>query len=242
MPQSHFRVRHDDDVVLNSVTIWCRSHAKVYISVQEVSKSDGKHIHVILDTNKTISTFRQNFLKEFPNLKGNQSYSLALFKEDLDHNIRYACKGTKEQLPNVLYSSITQDDIIDAHKRFWEENKKFLIEKGVDPEKSEKKKRDPPFKEKVVTQLPTGVAAAYSALQAIYNPTDYEKAELQKCKKIIIHTTIRCLGQFGKDCDDGILTKQINGVLIKCVTDYGNKDEAKALFERLEARISYNLY
>jgi len=239
MPQAHFRVRHDDDAVLNSITLWCRSHAKVYISVQEMGKNDGKHIHVIIDTNKTISTFRQNFIKEFPELKGNQSYSLKIFEKDLDHNIRYVCKGTKEQLPNILFKTITMDEVINAHKTFWENQKQFLIEKGVNPDKPTKKVI--PFKDRVISQLPVGVPAAYSALQAMYKRSDYEEHEYQKVRKTIVNTTILSMGQYGKDCDANILTRLINGVLLKCVTDYGNKEEKEKICERLTNLVNHNL-
>lgn len=240
MPNAHLRVRHDDDVVLNSITLWCRSKGKVYISVQEIGKNDGKHIHLLIDTSQTISTFRQQLLKDFPILKGNRSYSCQEFKQDYDHNLRYVCKGTKETLPHILYHSILMDEIIDAHKNFWKQKEEFLIEHGVAPV-DKKKKRTPPFKEKVISQLPEGVAAAYSALYALYKRSDYEEHEYKKVRKSIIDTTILCMGQFGKDCDDNILTRNINGVLLKCVTDYGNKESKQVICDRLENRVSYNL-
>jgi len=241
MPEAHFRVRSEDDVVLNSVVLWCRSNSKVYIAVQEVGKSDGKHIHVIIDTNKTISTFRQNFVKEFPSLKGNQSYSLKIFEKDLDHNIRYVCKGTKTELPKLIYHSITLAEIIDAHKRFWEENKKFLTEHGV-PEDNKKTKKVVPFVERIFNQLPVGIGAAYAALVNMYNPSDYEKAELEKVRSVVIETVIKCFGKNAKCCDDHLLTKHINGVFVMCVTEYGNKDDLKRLKSLMTNRISQNLY
>lgn len=242
MPECHFRVRSECDEELKSIVIWCRSQSKVYIAVQEIGKNDGKHIHVVVDTSKTISTFRQNFIKQFPNLKGNQSYSLKKFEKDLDHNIRYCCKGTKDSHPVVLFTILTQDEIESAHKKFWEEQKKYLTEHGVKSvDKPTKTTRAPNFKEKVIAQLPVGVPAAYSALYAMYKRSDYEEAEFKKVRKIIIDTVLLCLGKYAKDIDDNIVTRNINGVLYKCVTDYGQPEEKQVLFDRMEARVSYNL-
>lgn len=242
MPECHLRVRSDDDVVLNSIVLWCRSQAKVYIAVQEIGKSDGKHIHVILDTNLSISRFRQLLIEKFPILHGNRSYSCKNFKEDLEHNIRYCCKGTKETLPVTLFHSISLDEITKAHKKFWEIQEKYLTEHGVKVEDNPTKKKSTPFVEKVFDQLPCGVAAAYAGLQSIYHPSDYELSELEKVKDLIIDTVIKSLGKFSKTCDDHILTRLINGVFIKCVTDCGNKDDLQALKSRMKNRISQNLY
>ena len=77
----HSRITSEDDVVLNSVILWIRSNAKCILAVQETSRDDKKHIHVMCEYSKTISTFGQKFLKEFPNLKGNGSHSCQEFKK-----------------------------------------------------------------------------------------------------------------------------------------------------------------
>jgi len=240
----HSRITSEDDVVLNSVILWIRSNAKCILAVQEISKEGKKHIHVMSEYGKTISTFGQKLLKEFPQLKGNQCHSTKEFKESYDHNLRYLCKGEmsgKKNPVRVLFHSLSETVIEDAHERFWDEQKKWLTEKGVKPE-DKKKKRQPNFIEKVMLELPVGVASAYSALQALYKPSDFEIEDLVKTKKLIIDTCLQCLGQYAKVCDDNIITRLINGVLLKCVTDYGNKEEKKEMFSRIEKRISYNLF
>jgi len=240
----HSRVTSEDDVVLNSVILWIRSNAKCILAVQEVSKEGKKHIHVMSEYSKTISTFGQKLLKEFPNLKGNQSHSTKEFKESYDHNLRYLCKGEisgKKNPVRVLFTSLTINEIEDAHERFWDEQKKWLTEHGVKPEDKKKKIRAPNFKEKVIAQLPVGVAAAFSSLQSMYKPSDYELAEFEKVKKIIMDTCFQCMGQYAKDCDDNIMSRLVNGIFVKCVTDYGNTEEKRALYDRLGKRISHNL-
>lgn len=242
MPECHCRIRNESDEVLKSIVLWSRSQGKVYIAVQEVGKNDGKHIHLIIDTAKTISTFRQNFLKEFPALKGNQSYSMKQFEKDLDHNIRYCCKGSKTDLPHILFTSLSQNEIEQAHKKFWEEQEKYLIEHGVKPEEKGKKERQPNFIEKVMLKIPLELKQSYVSLQAMYKPSDYEKSLLEKDRQDIMDICIICLGRFAKTCDDLIVTRLINGVFLKIVTDYGDKEQFLAMSSRIKARIGYNLY
>lgn len=242
MPECHLRIRSDDDVVLNSIVLWCRTQAKVYLAVKEIGKKDGKHIHTILDTNLSISRFRQLLIEKFPILHGNRSYSVKKFEKDLDHNIRYCCKGTQESSPVVLFTILTESEIEEAHKKFWEEQKKYLIEHGVKPvDKPTKTTRSPTFKEKILASLPVGVAAAYSGLKSMYKRTDYEEHELRKVQGIIVDTVILSFGKYGKDLDDNILTKNVNGVLLKCMTDYGNDHDKKYICSLLTNRISHNL-
>jgi len=240
----HSRITSEDDVVLNSVILWIRSNAKCILAVQEISKEGKKHIHVMSEYSKTISTFGQKLLKDFPNLKGNQSHSTKEFKESYDHNLRYLCKGEisgKKNPVRVLFTSLDINVIEDAHERFYDEQKKWLTEHGVKPEDKKPRTKVLNFKEKVILQLPVGVAATFSTLQSIYNPTDYEVNELCKVKKEIMDTCFQCMGQYAKDCDDNIMSRLVNGVFVKCVTDYGNTEEKRSLFDRLGKRISHNL-
>jgi len=236
----HSRITSEDDDLLDKVVLWVRSNAKCILAVKEISKEGKKHIHVMSEFSKTVSTFGQKLTKEFPNLKGNGSHSTKEFKESYDQNLRYLSKGTKQNSPVVLFTTLELNEIEDAHKRFWIEQQKWLTEHGVKPEDKTKKQREPNFKEKVIAQLPQGTAAAYSALQSIYHPSDYEMQELSKVKNIIIYTTIRCFGKYAKDLDDNIITRSINGVLLKCVTDYGHESEQKVMIERIANRSSHN--
>ena len=88
---------------------------------------------------KTASTFGQQLLRKFPSLKGNQSHSSKEFKESYDHNLRYLSKGTKNNSPVVLFTTLELNEIEDAHKRFWIEQEKWLTEHGVKPEDKTKK-------------------------------------------------------------------------------------------------------
>lgn len=241
----HSRITSEDDVVLNSVILWIRSNAKCILAVREISRDGKKHIHVMSEYAKTVSTFGQKLLKQFPNLKGNQSHSTTEFKKSYDENLRYLCKGEiagKKSPVTILYSSLEQSVTEDAHKRFWEEQENFKTINGLTNDAVLKKKsKQVPFIEKVVNSLPVGVAETYSALQSLYKPSDYERHQLEETKDVIIDTTIMQMGQLSKVLDDNILTRMINGVLLKCVTDYGKPEEKKAMCKRLRNRVGHNL-
>lgn len=244
----HMRVRHDDDVVLNSVVLWCREHSKVTLAVKEFGKNDGKHIHILLDPIKTVSTFRQKFVAKFPILKGNQSYSMKKMEKNLDHNIRYCCKGKKKELPQVLFTILTENEIEDAHKRFWQEQEKYLTEHGAKPIEFEpvetvqaKTRKTMPFKEKVVAQLPEELCIHYCELYC-KNKDAKEYIRYDKVRQRIIDQTMLCMGRLGKDLDDNILIRMINGVLLKIMTDYGNEEQQKKFFGQTSSRIIDRVY
>jgi len=240
----HSRITSEDDVVLNSVILWIRSNAKCILAVQEMSRDDKKHIHVMCEYSKTISTFGQKFLKQFPDLKGNGSHSCQEFKKSYDENLRYLCKGQiagKKNDALILFSSLDKNVTDDAHERFWVEQQKFVTENGLKSDTNTKKKNTIPFVEKVIYALPTGTAEHYSYFQSIYHPTDNDCIQLEKYKTIIVETTLATMGKLSKVLDDNILTRMINGVLLKCVTDYGQPEQKQAMFKRLHNRIGHNL-
>lgn len=243
----HMRVRHDDDAILNSIVLWCRENSKVTLVVKEFGKNDGKHIHALLDPTKTVSTFRQKFVAKFPFLKGNQSYSMKSMEKNLDHNIRYCCKGKKTELPQVLFTVLTEDEIKDAHKRFWEEQQKYLLEHGAKSIEFEtvavtaKTKKTIPFKERVVGQLPEDLCIVYCELYC-KNKDAQDYIIYERVRSRIIDQTMLCMGKLGKDLDDNILTRMINGVLLKIMTDYGNEVQQKQFFKQTSLRILDRVY
>jgi len=238
----HSRITSEDDDLLDKVILWVRSTAKCILAVKEISKEGKKHIHVMSEYSKTVSTFGQKLLLQFPNLKGNGCHSTKEFKKDFDHNLRYLSKGTKENSPVVLFTTLELNEIEDAHKRFWIEQQNWLTEHGVKPEDKPKKERQPNFIEKVMLKIPEPLKLSYVALQAGYNASDYEKSLLAKDKSDIQDICIACLGKYAKTCDDLIITRLINGVFLKIVTDYGNKEQFDSYASRIKTRIHFNIY
>lgn len=114
----HFRV-HYEPRKAEEIISFIKDRAEMVLAVRETD-ANRPHIHsVISEFKQTKSTFVQQFLKEFPELKGNGQYSCSK-KDDLEAQLRYCCKGDSEDaLPDVLYGSI---DYLKYHNHFWEEN------------------------------------------------------------------------------------------------------------------------
>jgi len=122
MPQTglwHFRV-HYEPRTPNEIIDFIKDRADVIIAVRETASRP--HIHsVISEFKQTKSTFIQQFLKEFPELKGNGHYTCSI-KDDKEAQIRYCSKGeSKETMPEILYC---REDINwkDYHDDYWKEN------------------------------------------------------------------------------------------------------------------------
>lgn len=238
----HTRVTSEDDNLLNSVILHIRSEAKCILAVQELSKEGKKHIHVVSEYGKTASRFGQRLLIAFPQIKGNRSHSTAELREDLDTNIRYCSKGTKETLPVVLFTTLDKSVIENAHKTFWENQKKFVTENAKAEDLGKKKTKTIPFVEKICSKIPDTLANSYTALQGLYNPSDYERALLEKDRNDIMDICILSFGQLAKVLDDNILSRTINGVFVKLVTDNGNTEQKKVMCSRLRNRVGHSVY
>lgn len=238
MPLAHLRFTSEDDEVLQKVVMFMRGQGKVTLAVQEVSKDGKKHIHLLIDTSKTISTCGQLLSAAFPAYVGNGSKSLSAFKKSMDHNILYCSKGTKESSPVVLFTTLDENVIEDAHKKYWLDQQKFVTE-----HQAEKKKAKPPSMiDRIVSSIPKDLAMRYVYLQSIYHPSDKENTELYKIKEQIFHIVVMNFGQYAKICDDIIITRHINGTLLRLVTLYGNEADQKSFTQRLQVRIGHNVY
>jgi len=237
MPEAHLRFTSEEDEVLDNVVLFCRGQGKVILAVKELSKDGKKHIHLLINTSKTISTCGQLISKAFPAHVGNGSKSFTAFKKTLDDNILYCSKGTKELPPVVLFTTLESIVIENAHKKYWLDQEKFVTEYAAD----KKKVKAPNFIEKVMMELSLEQKRKYSYLQSIYNPSDVEKCERLKYEKEINTVCIVSLGKYAKTLDDNIVSRLINGVRLKCVTDYGHKEEIESIVQRLSVRCSDRL-
>lgn len=122
MPQTglwHFRVHYEPYNPVDVVD-FIKDKSDMIIAVRETASRP--HIHsVISEFKQTKSTFVQQFLKQFPDLNGNGSYSCSK-KDDLEAQIRYCSKGeSKETMPEVLFCR-DEVDYKDYHNKYWEEN------------------------------------------------------------------------------------------------------------------------
>ena len=103
------------------------------------------------------------------------------------------------------------------------------------------KVKAPNFIEKVMSKLTLEQKRKYSYYQSIYNPTDLEKYERLKYEQEINTVCIVSLGHYAKTLDDIIISRLINGVRLKCVTDYGHPEEIDSIVKRLSVRCADRL-
>jgi len=241
MPAAHLRFTDEDTEVLKAVCLFSRGHGKVLLAVEEVSKEGKKHMHLLIETSKTISTFGQQLSKAFPAHVGNGAKSLGIFKKDYHANYLYCCKGLKQSLPIVYYTILTDQEVLNFWNEYWQNQAKFVAE-----HKSEKKRiKVPTFVEKVSTTLDEALSKRYVSLQHhnwIGTLDPVSRIMYNDSRKEIAQHCILNLGQAFKVLDDSIVRKLINGVLLSIVTIYGNKVEKESYQNRVWSRTENDVY
>lgn len=165
-----------------------------YICVFEISTQGVEHYHLHFMYMKTMSTFRQQMLDAYPNLKGNGQYSLSQTKDEAAHD-NYVCKGeNNETLPVVRYKSslkYTDAYIEQSHKAFWIKNAELP--------KLRQKKHSETFMEYVLLQ------DEITSINTTY--------DIRIIRKSIYYTVMKCLGQKAKVLDESIVRRIVNGVM-----------------------------
>lgn len=116
---------------LSSIIEYFEDNSYDILVTSETGKQNERpHIHFLCQFDKTLSTFRQRLVKRFEFLKGNAEYSLKeIPSQEKDSAVRYLCKGTRTEPPNILINQL-DIDTEDAHKRYWEVNEKVKTTKG----------------------------------------------------------------------------------------------------------------
>jgi hypothetical protein len=225
----HFRV-HYGSQDLNALVGWIRSNAVVTIIVRE--EGDRSHIHSIINPIKTVSTFRQQFLKKYINLKGNGSYSLEEVKE-YDKLIRYVCKGnSKDELPDVLYQK--DINVEELHVEYWKTNQEIK-------EKIKEKKRVLTWSQQVKKDFSEQFPEEVNAIQtfcSLYKLTELEVAAYQQSKMKLFDFMMGCLGQHVKVLDDMIIIRLFRGIFNSYVQSSINRlSYNRALYARLDINV-----
>lgn len=154
-------------------------------------QGEREHIHCVLECSKTLSTFRQYFILNFPLLLGNGSYSMAPVDKQ-DSMFKYLLKGTQEQMPDILYQGeYTDEQVKILHDEWWATSSK-LSPKGKEIKIT--------FLEECVIQ----VRKKYPARLFSYNGTDLSD---------IGAVLLRQLGKAYKILDVQIYRRMVLGIL-----------------------------
>lgn len=197
MVLTHFRFTNESVEELEGVVMWLRSEGKLYLCSMEISKSEKRHIHALIDVNN-LSTSGQRFHKHFLNkYKGNKCISWTTLKEDMDANLRYISKGKKDEMPVIMYAA--PDLNVTAYwNDYWVENAKVMANK----EKTDTKKarRTIPFMEQIILEFRTK-----------YGNQKFDYVE--KDMMFICQFVMKRLGKANKILDSMIVKRMCMGLL-----------------------------
>ena len=222
----HFRV-HYGSYDLNAMVGWIRSHSVATIIARE--EGERVHIHSIISPIKTKSTFIQQFLIKYPNLKGNKSYSCESVKE-YDSMIRYICKGnSKDELPDVLYHK--DIDVEEMHKDYWKVNQEIK-------QKTKEKKKMQTWSQRVASDFREQYPEEVIVIQELccaYKKTEEEVKHFEKAKLTLFNFMMKCLGKSVKVLDDMIIVRLFKGIYNSYVQE-GSQSEKynNALYAKLD--------
>lgn len=189
------RVTNDRDHC-EMVVHWASHYNKVIMACFELSKKGVEHMHMVLDTDKTVSTYRQKFVDQFPYMVGNKSYKISPVL-DLERKLRYICKGTQMFKPDVIAGDVNEAN--NLYNQFWEENAKLLSE-GVKQTHQKLKSTRTTFMQEVKDEF----QKRYPKFTPNYNKNDLEILTLFLCKR---------LGKAVKILDEIILKRMVLGLL-----------------------------
>lgn len=199
----HIRITRPQSEQL-AIAEWLKGKTHNLLSVSEVGKEEeNPHSHTIILYNKTISTLRQQLIKEFPILKtGNRNQFYAISeKNDIEAQERYLCKGNSlEEMPYVLTKTFkyTDEYIKKKHEEYWEINKS-LKESGPLNSGADKKPRTLTFPQYCVEEMGNEMAKNMK-----YDNDDH--------KYLVFKHVMKCLGKKGKIIDEFIIRRLVNGV------------------------------
>lgn len=186
MTTYHLRITSQEQKYVDFIKRQTKNAVIVFEDADEEVNRD--HMHAIIELNVKLQTFRNNFLKAFPEIKGNGNYTLRQ-NDDTEANYRYVCKGKSENdLPNVVVN-LKDISVVDFHKKYWENNKK-----------GKKQKRD---------TTKTFVRQCADECMEIRN--DWKNDLL--CRKIVLGIVMRNLGEKGKAFDSIVVRRLVNGVM-----------------------------
>lgn len=230
----HLRI-HYGEYNLGHLLEFIRARCDMLICVKEVD-ANRPHIHcVITKFRQTMSTFRQQLVKEFPHIVGNKSYSLNV-KDDVNAQVRYCCKGeNKDATPDVLY--VRDDiDVKSNHDKYWENNAILVGEKkevnmGCQNGSSlVLKAKSKTWTEKVYEELVDKYQPEINIIQThqlLIKPNDLEIKSYNEARFVIYKHMLLCLGKARKKINDFIKKDLYNGFINSIISE---NDEAFAVY------------
>lgn len=114
-----------DRVSEAALTAWLAAKGS-YFCVRETVDGENPHVHAVLCCpEEKIRIVRQQFVRAFPGVSGNQAYSLTVVKDVAKYD-RYMCKGTADGcLPEVVGRQgvkYTDEWVEEMNRQYWSHN------------------------------------------------------------------------------------------------------------------------
>lgn len=116
----HIRITIHADDTLEKLNKFVQGIDGSYFFVREDDASNP-HYHGWIRSDINMEALRKRLKKDFPECIGNKGYSLGSIRDFDDYQV-YICKGTPEELPNVIcYSGIqiTPEYIKERYDKWW---------------------------------------------------------------------------------------------------------------------------
>lgn len=213
MVLTHFRLTDPDRSNLEDVTLWLRSEGVLHISVFEVSINEVAHMHAVIEI-QNISTSRKHFLKKFPKYHGNSSYTWAVCRETIYHNLCYCCKGKSLGEFPIVLANPKEYDIQYYHDEYWK-NRGDL--QNAEKKIISKRQKAKPWFEQVCDKFKERKTREYT----------YCRVDLEILQDFIMHE----LANSSKILDEFIVKRMVLG-LLNAVTPSEPKHKRK-LFDKM---------
>lgn len=231
-----------ENVDVPKLVEFLKLETQVLVIVHEISTIGHRpHIHATIRFRKAINTFRDKFKKEFPQLFGNKSYSITKVK-NYDSNIKYCLKGVPNDYPDVLYSTLTDDEIKQYYNEYWEVQDSILKSKAKSKEVNMGCLNDPSCNSLLV---PKAKSKTWSEKLTKYIIDEYpllcqgftqyhsgqKTVDYELLHETLVGIILEHLGKHSKNLDEFILIRLYNAQLNAIIQQTGD-DQAKRNFKK----------
>lgn len=216
----HFRV-HTDNLDFEDLIKFIKSHSVTTLIVKELG--DRPHIHSIISPIKTVSTFRQQFLKAFPMCKGNKCYSLEEVKDEIKMK-NYLCKGnSKTEKPDVVHNNDVDIDL--HHNQYWQINQELRTQTDGTVKKQKALSWSEQVRDDFEKENPLDVSRLATPIAIVWKPSDSEVESYRESQQKLFSFIISRLGKSAKKLNKTILEDLYRGIANSYVQSGPNSDK-----------------
>jgi hypothetical protein len=130
------RITTEDNLKTPIETLMKNIKSEKYLfSIETGTDTEKRHYQGAIKTKTKLQTIRSNFKKIFPNLRGNENYSLKsrytpIYSKSsipCDENIFAYCAKENKELKNEFVTNITKEEYKGYSLQYWTKNKDFNI-------------------------------------------------------------------------------------------------------------------